>query len=480
MPPGTQTTRSKDKSDKADKTDKPITSAIKDLKTSVAAVLQHLETLDTTENLLRKVKELTDQLAEANKKVEEVQEEQKQEKAASQAMVKNFEKRVLDWNKQEDALKRQVEQLQRKCDENSRSRAEERDEKLNEYKRKLRAMEKDLQREKNKTVGLESQLQDSKEALEDLRGDFPLVPLKPDFFRKFDDLEASLYALAERFFKGPLHSFDQGLRHFSHFFQPMLLSYADYHTIPCARMAQSFIADRLARDIFKPMCIASPIGPIDMGDALQRTGSEPRQKAILRSLLFKAFHAEEERQQKEKIKSVTAELVLGLEGMLSPEGNNAFQKELMTYLESAADVWNQVKRGSDWVTASLSWHNNFQAWKKVRGESSNIAVGQVLAPGSPWFVVFPHISIEGNDSMSYPGSLWSFDSGPVEEKRTAQSPHTRRASASRSSKSPTVAEASSDPGATASRSLASRDKVSEMGRKVSSDSEGQRRCKLTC
>ncbi|RDH35091.1 hypothetical protein BDQ94DRAFT_168766 [Aspergillus welwitschiae] len=478
MPPGTQTTRSKDKSDKADKTDKPITSAIKDLKTSVAAVLQHLETLDTTENLLRKVKELTDQLAEANKKVEEVQEEQKQEKAARQAMMKDFEERVLDWNKEENALKRQIEQLQRKCDENSRSRAEERDEKLNEYKRKLRAMDKDLQREKNKTVGLESQLRDSNEALEDLRGDFPIVPLKPDFFMKFEDLEASLYALTERFFKGPLQSFDQGLRHFSHFFQPMLLSYANDHTVPCARMAQSFIADRLAKDIFKPMCIASPIGPMDMGDALQRTGSEPRQKAILRSLLFKAFHAEEERQQKEKIKSVTSDLVLGLKEMLSPDGNNAFKEELTSYLESAADIWTQVKKGSDWVTASSNWHIHPQAWKIIRGES-NKAVA-VQEPVNPEMVIFPQIYIDGNDSKYYSGSLWASDSGPVEEKRNAQSPHARRASASRSSKSSPVAEASSEPGVTASRSLASRDRVSEMGRKVFSDSEGQRRCKSTC
>lgn len=261
----------------------------------------------------------------------------------------------------------------------------------------------------------------------------------------------------------------------------MLFSYAENHTVPCARLAQLLIADRLARDVFKPMCIASPKGLKCMGDEIQRSGNEPRQKAILRSLLFKTFHEEEEEQQREVIKLVTSELLHELEERLSPEGSSVFKEELITYLKLAAQLWNQMKEGSDWVLASSNWHNNCAAWNKIRGQSSSTAVGQQrLMPGAPWFVMFPQMYVDGSDSLLYPGSLWSFDPAPVEEKRKAQSPRAGRVSAPRSSKSPTVAEASSDPGVPAYRGLASRDKVSEMGRRVSSDSEGQRRCKSTC
>ncbi|GLA25346.1 hypothetical protein ACMYSQ_010270 [Aspergillus niger] len=216
-----------------------------------------------------------------------------------------------------------------------------------------------------------------------------------------------------------------------------------------------------------------------MGDALQKSEKiQPRQKAILRSLLFTAFETDEERVQTDLIQSVASELFDELKGILSTDNDNAFSKELLSYLETAARVWNKSKRVSEWILTSSDPHINRQPWKMIKGDSNKAVAGQESTNSG--MVIFPQIYIDGNNSKYYPGTLWSFDSGPVEEKRTAQSPHARRVSASRSSKSPTVAEASSDPGATASRRLASRDKVSEMGRKVSSDSEGQRRCKSTC
>ncbi|RAH56733.1 hypothetical protein BO85DRAFT_478537 [Aspergillus piperis CBS 112811] len=487
MAPGSQNSRSKEKSEKADKSDKadkPILSAVKDLKASATAVLQHLEYFETVENLQRQVKELNQQLKEANAKVEKAQEEQKQNDITKEELTKSFEQRFLKWKEREHKLEAQLKEECAKAELSSQKKDRELKEQLAKYERKLRKLEEDLECERDKNTDLNSRLRQSKKALEGLRGDFHIVPLEQDFFSKsFKNLEDKLFDLTERFFKGPLQPFDQrqGQHHFPRTSQPMLFSYAEYHNVPCARIAQSLIADRLARDVFKPMYIASPKRLESMGDALQRSKNEPRQKAILRSLLFKTFREEEDEQQRDIIKSATSELLHELEAMLSSEGNSVFEEELITYLETAADIWNQLKTGSDWVLASSIWHHNFPAWNKTRGPSSSTAVGQQrLLPGAPWIVMFPQMYVDGNDSLFYPGSLWSFDPAPVEEKRNVQSPRARRVSASRSSKSPTVAEASSDPGATAYRSLASRDKVSETGRKVSSDSEGQRRCKSTC
>ncbi|GLA61629.1 hypothetical protein AtubIFM54640_002152 [Aspergillus tubingensis] len=485
MAPGSQNSRSKDKSDKADKSDKsdkPVLNAIKDLKASAAAVLQHLEYFDTVENLQRQVKELNQQLKDANAKVEKAQEEQKQNDITKEELTKSFEQRILKWKEREHKLEAQLEEERTKAELSSQKKDRECKEQLAKYEKKSRKLEEDLECERDKNTDLNSRLRRTEKTLNGLRGDFHIVPLEQDFFSKsFKNLEDKLFELTERFFKGPLQSFDQGHHHFPRTSQPMLFSYADYQTVPCARIAQSLIADRLSKHVFKPMCIASPKGLKSMGDEIQRSANEPRQKAILRSLLFKTFREEEEEQQRDIIKSVTSELLHELEAMLSSEGNSEFEEELINYLETAADIWNQMKRGSDWVLASSIWHNNFPAWNKTRGPSSSTAVGQQrLLPGPPWIVMFPQMYVDGNDSLFYPGSLWSFDPAPVEEKRNAQSPRARRVSASRSSKSPTVAEASSDPGVTAYRSLASRDKVSETGLKVSSDSEGQRRCRSTC
>ncbi|XRM49182.1 hypothetical protein ABZX51_012061 [Aspergillus tubingensis] len=479
MAPGSQNSRSKDKSDKADK---PVLNAIKDLKASAAAVLQHLEHFDTVENLQRQVKELNQQLKEANAKVEKAQEERKQNDITKEELTKSFEQRILKWKEREHKLEAQLDEERTRAELSSQKKDRECKEQLAKYEKKLRKLEEDLECERDKNTDLNSRFRRTEKTLNGLRGDFHIVHLEQDFFSKsFKNLEDKLFDLTERFFKGPLQPFDQGQHHFPRTSQPMLFSYAEYHPVPCARIAQSLIADRLARDVFKPMCIASPKGLKSMGDEIQRSANEPRQKAILRSLLFKTFREEEEEQQRDIIKSVTSELLHELEAMLSSEGNSVFEEELITYLETAADIWNQMKRGSDWVLASSIWHNNFPAWNKTRGPSSSTAVGQQrLLPGPPWIVIFPQMYVDGNDSLFYPGSLWSFDPAPVEEKRNAQSPRARRVSASRSSKSPTVAEASSDPGVTAYRSLASRDKVSESGRKVSSDSEGQRRCRSTC
>ncbi|PWY73458.1 hypothetical protein BO83DRAFT_312755 [Aspergillus eucalypticola CBS 122712] len=484
MAPGSQNSRSKDKSEKADKSDKadkPILSVIKDLKASATAVLQHYEYFDTVENLQRQVKELNQQLKEANAKVEKAQEEQKQNDITKEELTKSFEQRIVKWKEREHELEAQLKEERTKAELSSQKKERRWEEHLENYEKNLRKLEEDLECERDKNTNLNSRLRWTEKTLSGLRGDFHIVPLEQDFFSKsFKNLEDKLFDLTERFFKGPLQPFDQGHHHFPRTSQPILF-YADYQTVPCARIAQSLIADRLSKDVFKPMCIASPKGLKSMGDEIQRSRNEPRQKAILRSLLFKTFHAEEEEQQRDIINSVTSELLNQLEAMLSPEGNSVFKEELSTYLKLAAQLWNQIKSGSDWVLASSDWHNKFREWKKIRGQSSSTVVEQQrLQSGVPWYVMFPQMYVDGNDSLLHPGSLWSFDKAPVEEKRNAQSPRARRVSASRSSKSPTVAEASSDSGVTPYRSLPSRDKVAEMGRRVSSDSEGQRRCKSTC
>ncbi|GLA50599.1 myosin-3 [Aspergillus niger] len=482
MAPGSQNSRSKDKSDKADKSEragKSYSSAIEDLKTSAAAVLQHLETLDTVENLQRQIKELTNQLAAANKKVEEAQEEKKQEESTRQRIIKDFGNRVLELKEKEDKLEVELKEQRKKAESSSRKKDQERDAQLEKYKTRLRKVEEELDCEKTRNTELELRLRRKQKTLEDLRGDFQIIPLEQDVFESFKHLESSLYELTERYFKDFLYSSDRVPHPFRHASHLMFLSYTDHRPVPRARTAQFCIAGRLASHVFQPLCIGSPRGTTSMGDALQKSEKiQPRQKAILRSLLFTAFETDEERVQSDLIQSVASELFDELKGILSTDNDNAFSKELLSYLETAARVWNKSKRVSEWILTSSDLHINPQQWKMIKGDSNKAVAAQ--EPANSGMVIFPQIYIDGNDSKYYPGTLWSFDSGPVEEKRTAQSPHTRRASASRSSKSPTVAEASSDSGVPASRSLASRDRVSEMGRKVFSDSEGQRRCKSTC
>ncbi|OJJ68568.1 hypothetical protein ASPBRDRAFT_57932 [Aspergillus brasiliensis CBS 101740] len=485
MPSGSQNTRSKDKSDKAekaekaDRAEKTFSIDIKQLIKAAEVVLQHSKTLDAAESLQRQVHELTQQLKEANAKVEQAQKEREHEESANHTLTKLFEQRFVKWKEKEDALETQIEEQRREADANLQRKDQECDGQVQRYERKLRKLEEELGREKKKNADLEYRLQHSEKDLKNLRGDFQIKPLEEeDFFESFKHLDSSLFKLTERYFKEPLQASDRGPHPFRHASHLMLLSYTDHRTVPRARAAQSCIAGRLASHVFQPLCIGSPKVATSMGDALQKSRKiRPRQKAILRSLLFTAFEADEESLHREIVQSVASELFQELKGLLSPKNDDAFSKDLLTYLETAARVWNQCKKGTEWIVTSDSLHKHPQAWKLITGDSKDAIAGQ--ASDHPGLVIFPQVYIDGNESTLYPGTMWSFDSAAVEEMRNEKPPRPRRVSVSRSSKSPTVAEASSDPGDRACRGAAMRDRVSEPGRRVSSDSEGQRRCKST-
>ncbi|RAL06559.1 uncharacterized protein BO97DRAFT_380174 [Aspergillus homomorphus CBS 101889] len=418
MPSNSQNPRVKDKS---------FPNALKDLELSAAAVLQHLKTIDTFDNMQKQIDDLTRQLLEANQALEKMQKDQRQQELLQESMTASFEKRVIQWKERETDLEAQINDLKNKAKSTARHQLQDMEKKAEGYEQTKRNLEVQLLRQKTQTTELELRLQESQAELQELQEDIQIIHNESDCSKSFEMLETSLYNLAQKFFTEPLEYVDQDSDRFHHSLQSISISYNDHRLVPRARMAQSQIVHRLVTDIFKPICLGSPKGSMSMGDALQRCDRiTSRQKAILRSLLMLAFEPEEVRLQNETIQSVSSDLLLEVKKFLRPEDESSFRQELLDFLSSAAQVWNNFKKGSEWIMATSKLHCYPHGWRIIK---ENLVHGTpAYASSCPSLVIFPQIIRDGTDPLLYHGSVWSSSSDTDAHQREHRS---RRVSESR-------------------------------------------------
>ncbi|PLB48779.1 hypothetical protein P170DRAFT_356458, partial [Aspergillus steynii IBT 23096] len=129
-------------------------------------------------------------------------------------------------------------------------------------------------------------------------------------------------------------------------------------------------------------------------------------KAILQSLFFKTFSAEEKRLQNNIIGSVSLNIMDKLELLLS-RGGDAFREKLETFLRSAVCLWDAVRGCTQWITTTYNSNMFCDSWR-FYGNTD-----QIIAPftsGPAAMVLFPHIFCEGEEKPLYPGLLWIKDS----------------------------------------------------------------------
>lgn len=176
---------------------------------------------------------------------------------------------------------------------------------------------------------------------------------------------------------------------------------------PRPLVAQSIIAEHLSTEIFSQLYMASPVSRISMGEAIQRSNDiQPQQKAILRSLFFKAFSTEEKRLQNDIAGFVSIDVLEELEPLLSRQEVGAFQEELKDFLLSAVRLWDTVRRCSQWIISTYSSSMFCDSWR-FHGNTDPATT----TPGPAAMVLFPHIFCEGSEKPLYPGLLWVKDSG---------------------------------------------------------------------
>ncbi|PYI36393.1 hypothetical protein BP00DRAFT_361536, partial [Aspergillus indologenus CBS 114.80] len=406
--------------------DKPFPNALKDLELSAAAVLQHLQTIGKFDKMQTQIDDLTRQLSEANQALEEMQKDLRQQEAIKEAMTASFEKRAVQWKERETDLEAQINDLKHKAESTARHQLQDIEKKAEGYQQMNRNLEVQLRRQKTQTAQLELRLQESQAELQELQEDIQIIHNKSDCSKSFEVLETSLYNLVQRFFTEPVQYIDQDSGRFHHSLQSISVSYNDCRFVPRARMAQSQIVHRLITDIFKPICLGSPKGSMSMGDALRRCDKmRSRQKAILRSLLMIAFEPEEVRLQNETIQSVSSDLLLDLKRFLRPEDESSFRQELLDFVSSAAQVWNNIKKGSEWIMATSEVHSYPHGWRIVK---EHLDHGTPANASGPSLVVFPQIIRDGTDPVLYHGSVWSSSSDIDAQQREHRS---RRVSESR-------------------------------------------------
>ncbi|RAH80841.1 hypothetical protein BO86DRAFT_419761 [Aspergillus japonicus CBS 114.51] len=416
MPSNSQSSRVKDKS---------FPSALKDLELSAAAVLQHLKTIGKFDNMQTQIDDLTRQLSEANQALEKMQKDLRQQEAIKESITISFEKRAIQWKERETDLEAQINDLKHKAESTARHQSQELEKKAEGYEQINRNLEVQLRRQKTQTTQLELRLQESQAELQELQEDIRIIHNKSDCSKSFEVLEKALYHLAQKFFTEPLQYVDQDSARFHHSLQLISIPYNDYRLVPRARMAQSQIVHRLITDIFKPICLGSPKGSMSMSDALRRCDKmRSRQKAILRSLLMIAFEPEEVRLQNEMIQSVSSDLLLDLKRFLRPEDESSFRQELLDFVSSAAQVWNNFKKGSEWIMATCEVHSYPHGWRIVK---ENLDHGTPAnASSGPSLVVFPQIIRDGTDPVLYHGSQREHPSRRVSESRTHRNSVTPR------------------------------------------------------
>lgn len=169
---------------------------------------------------------------------------------------------------------------------------------------------------------------------------------------------------------------------------------------------ESIIAARLCQDIFTPLCLASPTSRMSMGESIERADTiEPTQKAILRTLLLKAFAQEEENARRNNIKTLVTDITKQVSPFLHAQNKEDFQKELRSLLKSAISLWDGLQRGSCWITATSLTSVHPESWRS-RQYTGGPAKAQ--SPSHPCKVLFPHIIKYGDEAPLYAGSvLWT-------------------------------------------------------------------------
>lgn len=182
---------------------------------------------------------------------------------------------------------------------------------------------------------------------------------------------------------------------------PSLVSAAYSHSLE----VESLIAARLCKNVFTPLCLASPTSRMTMGESIERADTvEPTQKAILRTLFLKAFGQEEEDARSHNIKTFVSDITEELSPFLREQDVEDFQKELRSLLNSATSLWGRVQRDPSWITATSRTSVHSEHWR-----SRQYAGGPAKAqsPSYPRVALFPHIIRHGDKVPLYAGSaLW--------------------------------------------------------------------------
>lgn len=150
---------------------------------------------------------------------------------------------------------------------------------------------------------------------------------------------------------------------------------------------------------------------LSMGQTLERSAKLSKdQKAILRSLVCKAFSSEEESARREMVAVVASDITETLAPNLSAL-RETFHSELCAFLQSASDIWVSLQRSCEWITATVDFRHSPEHWAPVSGLTES------AIPVAP---LFPQI-IAGNDDPLFGGlAVWSND--PVFNARDEASP----------------------------------------------------------
>ncbi|PKY03213.1 hypothetical protein P168DRAFT_291348 [Aspergillus campestris IBT 28561] len=326
-----------------------------------------------------------------------------------------FEERISIWKQRESLLESQLSEIKNITEQSQQKKINELTQKIKFQGKKIESLESKLADQKDISSGLEARLKQSQDEHRAFHRDIGVEKMDFDYFEGFRSLENALRSLAEKFFMESPLALDEGssaisdwrvrqtevIQNCAHSL-PSLASATYSHSLS----VESTIAARLCQDIFTPLCLASPTSRMSMGASIERADTvEPAQKAILRTLLLKAFGQEEEDARRHIIKTFVSDITEEFLPNSQEQDVEDFRKELRSLLTSATSLWSELQRGPCWITATSRTSVHTESWRP-RQYAGGPAKAQ--SPSHPLVALFPHIISHGAEAPLYAGSaLWT-------------------------------------------------------------------------
>ncbi|KAF9882710.1 hypothetical protein FE257_005505 [Aspergillus nanangensis] len=321
-------------------------------------------------------------------------------------LVDLFEEKYQKWTQTEQSLQREIEHIKEDnhsgIDEEMKSLTSQVEEKENQLSR----VSRDFENERTISSGLRARWKKAQDKLENLMGIVGLRNIDSGCSDQLRDLQQSLKALACKY--SAEYSGSQGMDQ-TGYAQWQRPPWAQTPLLPLSAQSpdrairefaiQALVAERLCKDIFQPICMRSPSGILSMGQSLQRSVAlSQEQRAVLRSLLYKAFASEEGIARREIVTMIASDITDSLAPNLSTR--ETFHTELCAFLESANKVWMTLHASSDWVVATTDVGHSPESWSPARGSTES---------AFPVVSLFPQI-ICGNNKLLLGGlAVWSND-----------------------------------------------------------------------
>lgn len=190
--------------------------------------------------------------------------------------------------------------------------------------------------------------------------------------------------------------------------------------------AEAIIAKEVSEEILQPLYTLESPARDELADVLNRLfNKNPRQEAILRSLLL-AAHAPDERIHETRIVNTVADNAGSLLAPLlfNQTQSEAFKSGLEALLRDAVELWSQAQKSPERILAGTEGKGWNWGFHEEHDDAVSLTAAQTaLIPSSeePVMTLFPQVCILENPSPLHAGfSLWSDQSvvvaGDLESK----------------------------------------------------------------